>query len=198
MLRRKQVIVFARAPRYGGGKRRLARDVGNRRAFQFYQTNLKRLIRELYHGPWQLHVAVASEQDKHHCVFRQLPVIVQPQGDIGHRMSSVLSQFSDCSRLIVGSDIPGLESRHVSTALAVLSDHQLVFGPAPDGGFWAVGSNPIFAPDRRFMRGVRWSGPDSLKDTLNTVRPHVRVGHLASLADVDDGASLERYLRLSE
>jgi len=54
-----QVIIFARAPQIGVGKRRLASAVGDRKAFDFYNENLQRLIDELSEGSWQLHVAVA-------------------------------------------------------------------------------------------------------------------------------------------
>lgn len=38
------VIVFARAPRLGTVKRRLARDIGDRAALRFYAETLKRLL----------------------------------------------------------------------------------------------------------------------------------------------------------
>lgn len=44
---RDTVVVFARAPRLGTVKRRLARDVGDRAALRFYQANLARLLRAL-------------------------------------------------------------------------------------------------------------------------------------------------------
>ena len=105
-----QVIIFARAPRLFNGKRRLALDVGNLRAFQFYRSNLKRLIGALGSGPWQMHIAVASEKDRHHHLFKQESVIVQPEGDLGFRMATVLSQFEGSARVLIGSDIPTLES----------------------------------------------------------------------------------------
>jgi len=193
----KQVIIFARAPRLGSGKRRLARDVGDRRAYHFYKANLLRLIRDLSAGPWQLHVAVATEQDRHHPAFRHLSVIVQPEGDLGHRMSTVLLQFNSCARLIVGSDIPDLNKTHVSEALATLSTHRLVFGPAVDGGFWGVGCGPLYTPGLQFMRDVRWSGPNALSDTLASIEPGTSVAQVACLADVDDAASFARYMESS-
>ncbi len=44
---RDTVIVFARAPRLGTVKRRLARDIGNRAALRFHTATLKALLRDL-------------------------------------------------------------------------------------------------------------------------------------------------------
>src|ERR1700731_3711053 len=44
---RRQVIVFARAPALGTGKRRLARDIGDLAALRFERLMLARLLRRL-------------------------------------------------------------------------------------------------------------------------------------------------------
>ena len=188
------VIIFARAPKIGVGKRRLAHDVGDRAAYDFYNANLQRLIQELSGGTWQLHVAVASELEQHHPVFKHLSVIVQPEGDLGYRMSTVLSQFHGRARLIVGSDIPELDCTHVQDALSALSSHQLVFGPALDGGFWGVGCSARYTPDAHFMQGVRWSSVNALADTLATVVSGTAIAEVTRLADVDDIDSYKEYL----
>jgi len=197
MMTRNQVIIFARAPRLGNGKRRLAKDIGNRRSFQFYQNNLKRLIQELRNGPWQLHVAVTSQQEEHHPVFSQIPVVVQPNGDLGHRMATVLDQFRPYSRIIIGSDIPTLKRRHVQMAFKALSNHKVVVGPSPDGGFWCIGSSPLHAAGLHFMHGVRWSSPYALLDTLSTLKSSTKIAHIECLSDVDDGLSLARFHELN-
>ncbi len=191
-MNRSQLIIFARAPRICSGKRRLARDVGNRRAFQFYSANLQRLIYELSKGPWQLHVAVASENEKHHPAFRHVSVIVQARGSLGLRMSTVLSQFTGCTRFIVGSDIPDLTRHHVSAAMKALSTHHLVLGPAVDGGFWGIGCSPRYVPGFQFMRGVRWSSSYALADTLDTIKPSTPIAQLTQLSDVDDGCAMRK------
>ncbi len=193
-MNQQHVIIFARAPRIGHGKRRLASDVGDHAAYDFYQANLKRLIQDLNTGPWQLHVAVASEEDRHHHLFKPMSIIIQPDGDLGHRMSTVLSQHSGCDRLIIGSDIPELDSVNVLEALTQLITHEVVFGPALDGGFWGVGCSSLFEPNANFMRNVRWSSPNALSETLATLSSDVTVAKVASLADVDDGEALARYL----
>ncbi len=191
----KQVIIFARAPRLGVGKRRLARDVGDRVAYDFYEANLRRLILALSCGDWQLHISVVSESEQHHPLFENLSTTVQPEGDIGQRMFAVLAHFSGSHRVIVGSDIPALDRAHVIRAFNSLDTHQLVFGPAEDGGFWGVGCSQGYLPNSDFMRGVRWSSSYTLADTIATVPTDTSVAQVDCLTDVDDGESYARFVQ---
>jgi len=195
-MKQRQVIIFARAPTIGNGKRRLAKDVGNWRAFRFYKTNLVRLIRDLKQGPWELHIAVASEREKYHSDFKNLSVIVQPRGELGFRMSTILSRFNTYSRILVGSDIPDLDRSHLKKAFNKLSNHKLVFGPASDGGFWGVGCSELYTPNYNFMRKVRWSTSSSLEDTIATVKRGTSIAQVDMLSDVDDGASYEAFINI--
>jgi len=93
--------------------------------------------------------------------------------------------------VLVGSDIPALAAHHIAEAFHLLGRHDLVFGPASDGGFWLVGARrsprlpPLFGP-------VRWSGPHALADVLSNLSPRVSVGFAARLEDVDDGPAYRR------
>jgi hypothetical protein len=75
----------------------------------------------------------------------------------------------------------------------LLGRHELVFGPAADGGFWLVGVRhsrglpPLFGE-------VRWSGRHALEDVLANLPRRVSAGLAARLEDVDDGASLRRLV----
>jgi hypothetical protein len=84
-----------------------------------------------------------------------------------------------------------LAPHHIADAFSLLGGHDLVFGPAGDGGFWLVGARrsprlpPLFGP-------VRWSGPHALADALGNLPRRVSVGVAAHLEDVDDGRSYRR------
>lgn len=193
-----QLIVFARAPLLGGVKQRLARDIGKAAALAFYQENLQSLLQRLIGGPWELSVSVAG--DDQHPVFKGFPTTVQANGDLGQRMKHALQQSGQQRRVIIGSDIPMIERIHIEEAFAALEQHELVFGPATDGGFWAIGCNenvllqdPSYAD---FMRGVRWSSEYALADTIASLPLAVQenVAQTSTLSDVDDGPSYDAYL----
>jgi glycosyltransferase A (GT-A) superfamily protein (DUF2064 family) len=90
--------------------------------------------------------------------------------------------------VLVGSDIPGLTATHIAAAFRLLGRHDVVFGPARDGGFWLVGCRHR-APD---FGEVRWSSRHALADTLANLPKSLSVGFAATLDDIDDGAAYRR------
>jgi glycosyltransferase A (GT-A) superfamily protein (DUF2064 family) len=93
--------------------------------------------------------------------------------------------------VIVGTDIPQLDVRHIAEAFRVLCNHDAVFGPALDGGYWLVGLRRrprILSP----FTGVRWSSSYALADTLANLEG-CRVFCLAGLGDIDDARDLATH-----
>ena len=96
--------------------------------------------------------------------------------------------------VLVGADIPALDARHVAAAFRLLGSHDLVFGPAEDGGFWLVGARH----PRRSAAALRAGavvGPHALADTLAGLPRSVTVGFAERLEDVDDGDAYRRLGR---
>lgn len=182
---RDTVIVFARAPRLGTVKRRLARDIGDRAALRFYRANLARLLRALKRDR-RFRTVLAATPD--HVRVRwpvQVPIMAQGRGDLGHRMHRACKLHGRVA--IVGTDIPALNAEDVATAFCALGRAQAAFGPSDDGGYWLVALSPR-RPARPFA-GVRWSTEHALADTLANFAGR-RVALLRTLRDVDTGADL--------
>jgi glycosyltransferase A (GT-A) superfamily protein (DUF2064 family) len=93
--------------------------------------------------------------------------------------------------VLVGADIPALDARHVAAAFRLLGSHDLVFGPAEDGGFWLIGARHPQRMPPLFER-VRWSSPYALADSLAGVTRRITVGYAEQLEDVDDGDAYRR------
>jgi len=191
---RGHLVLFVRAPSWGVGKRRLARDIGDAAALRFERTMLGLLTRRLgRNGRWRLRLAVTP--DRAHRRARLWPqgvaIAGQGEGNLGDRMRHALAACPPGPAVLVGSDIPALTAHHIADAFRLLGRHDLVFGPAGDGGFWLVGARrsprlpPLFGP-------VRWSGRHALADALSNLPPGVSVGFAARLEDVDDGPSYRR------
>lgn len=192
----RQVILFVKAPRRGRAKRRLAADIGHAAAARFYRETvagvLSRLMRD---RRWRVRLAVTPDGFASRGRFWPAAVPRHPQGagDIGRRMARALAAPPAAAgpRLVIGGDIPDLAPRHVWAAFDALRRHDLVFGPAADGGFWLVGTRG--APPAGLFRDVRWSGPHALADTLAGLPGGVRVALVDELADVDDGVGWRRW-----
>jgi uncharacterized protein len=124
--------------------------------------------------------------------------MAQGSGDLGVRMRRALAACPPGPKLLIGSDIPGLTAAHITAAFALLGRHDVVFGPASDGGYWLVGCRhrpPEFGPG---FGEVRWSSPYALADTLVNLPKSLSVGFAATLDDVDDGAAYARVMRRRE
>jgi uncharacterized protein len=179
------LILFARAPRLGAGKRRLAKDIGVAAALRFERLMLARSQRRLGRDQrWRFRLAITPDREA-----RRWPgAMPQGAGDLGRRMRCAMAACLPGPVVLVGADIPALTAVHIAEAFRLLGRHDIVFGPARDGGFWLVGCRRR-APD---FGKVRWSSPRALDDVLANLSRSFSVGFAATLDDVDDGAAYRR------
>jgi glycosyltransferase A (GT-A) superfamily protein (DUF2064 family) len=182
---RRMLILLARVPRLGAGKSRLARDIGAVAALRFERAMLARGRRRLGRDRrWRLRLAITPDREAN-----RLGAAPQGRGDLGERMRRALAGCPPGPAVLVGTDIPGMTPSHIAEAFALLGRHDIVFGPASDGGFWLVGVRrrpPNFGT-------VRWSTPHALEDVLANLPRSLSIGFAATLDDVDDGAAYRRF-----
>ena len=188
------VFVFARAPRHGAVKTRLARDIGATEALRFYRQALHGIVRRLT-SDGRLDVILAVTPDDAVNATgawpRGVARIGQGRGDLGRRMLRVLKCAGTRPAFIVGSDVPEADARHVLAAARLLGRHRHVLGPTDDGGYWLIGARHPLELDVRRLDGVRWSSPHALADSADRL---VDVGLLSQrLSDIDDGASWSEF-----
>lgn len=187
---RPRLAIFARAPRRGRVKTRLARDVGEDAAFAAYQELLAATLNELAPGRGRFAPEIWVEGDAPEVDQwrRRFPVLRQPNGDLGARMAAA---FDQGVRVLVGCDIPPLTARHVDAALGLLADADVVLGPTEDGGYCLIAMN---APQAALFEAIPWGTERVLAATLAAAGASV-VRLLPALWDVDDGADLARWRR---
>lgn len=208
------VVVFARVPRLGTVKRRLAAGIGQPAALRFYRTMLARTLRIVASdrrwdavlaltplGSSGLHPA-ASHRARALRFLLPLPpglgwraglrLEAQSRGDLGARMQAAFARRRHRRTVLVGCDIPELSATDLAAAFAALGRADAVFGPALDGGYWLVGMGRR-RPAHPFA-GVRWSSKHALADTRRNFS-NLRVACLRTLRDVDDAADLAAFRR---
>jgi rSAM/selenodomain-associated transferase 1 len=179
------VIVFARAPRLGAVKRRLAREIGDRAALRFHVATLTRLVRSLA-ADRRFRTVLAITPDRARLRLR-VPQMPQGSGDLGVRMHRAFWRYPHRRVALVGCDIPDAGPADARAAFQALGSAQAAFGPAIDGGYWLVAMSPR-RPARPFAK-VRWSTEYALADTLANFVGQ-RVALLRTLHDVDTAADL--------
>jgi len=187
-MKRRHLIIFAKPPRLGRVKRRLAADIGTTEALRFYRRNLAATLRTLGRDPrWQCWLFVDRGLGRWP---KNLPRRFQARGDLGVRMETALRALPPGATVLIGSDIPGVQPSDIRHAFRGLGRSDVVLGPAEDGGFWLVGlAKSRCAPG--LFRGVRWSGEHALADCVaNLTRPPA---FAATKSDVDDGPAYFRW-----
>jgi hypothetical protein len=198
---RRHLVIYAKEPRLGAVKTRLARDIGAAAALRFYEETLQALIaRVAREAPWRCWLSIAPDafalvaRRRWRRLPRDLAVIGQGRGDLGQRMARSFALLPPGPAVLIGSDIPAITRAHIAAAFAALGRRDAVFGPAEDGGYWLVGQRRLHAMPGLFRR-VRWSGPHALADTLANLAPGETHARIATLADVDDGAAHAAHFR---
>ena len=92
--------------------------------------------------------------------------------------------------VIVGSDSPTLPLEHLDQAYEALAAHDVVLGPAEDGGYYLVGSSR-FAPE--LLRGITWGSSRVLEQSTEALSRAGRSFHLLPpWYDVDTAGDLLR------
>ena len=188
------LIVFARAPRLGAVKRRLAREIGDRRGAALPSS--RQLIAAAARTGRRPALATGARGHARPRPLRLpvgVPRIPQGGGDLGAAHASGVPRFRACRVALVGSDIPEPARPMCAAAFRALGRADAVFGPAADGGYWLVALGPR-RPARPFAT-VRWSTEHALADTLANFAGTASL--LRTLRDVDTAADLRR-LRIQE
>lgn len=189
---------MVKEPRPGRVKTRLARDTGTVAAAWWFRQQCARLLRRLRDPRWRVVLAVSP--DREGLTSRvwpvDLPRLPQGGGTLGDRMARAMRSAPPGPVCVIGADIPGISRPAIWRAFGALGSADVVFGPAPDGGYWLVGVRNARQVPHRLFHGVRWSTEHALADTRASV-PDARIAHVDMLQDVDTLADLRRISRAS-
>ena len=192
-----KLVIFVKAPRPGLVKTRLAQAIGAEAACDAYrmlaQTLFDRLKGlqnvELHFDPAD---AVSEIEPWLNAGWRAIP---QGSGDLGQRLAHAFEDaFETGARrvVIIGSDCPAITIADIQTAWAGLAEHDLVLGPATDGGYWLIG---LTRPQPALFQQIAWSSATVLRETqIAAQTAHLRVKLLRQLADVDTGSDWASFL----
>ena len=182
----RHLVVMVKEPRPGRVKTRLGKDMGMTSAAWWFRHQTALLLRRLDTPRWNLWLAVSPDYEgmKSRVWPSHLPRIAQGQGDLGMRMARLFNSFPPGPVCIIGGDIPGVFPRHVDRAFRALGRHDVVFGPAVDGGYWLVGMKRTSGLPAGLFDGVRWSSRRALEDSIATLGTD-SVAIVDELQDVD-------------
>lgn len=189
------LVVFCRRPAPGFGKRRLARELGESPALMISELLLATTLEDAAIWPGGRIIAPAESGDEGWA--RSLPldfdeIVLQPNGNLGDRLAGVdqkLRLRGHKRLLYIGSDAPVLSPADYRAARAGLATHDVVLGPALDGGVTCLGSRQPWPP----LSSLPWSS-ERLHGALQSVcqQAGLTVCNLEPRYDIDVPADLGR------
>jgi uncharacterized protein len=194
-----RLCIFTRVPVLGRVKSRLAVALGEAGALRAHVALVEDTLERLAAVPGvpaELWIDAAADAAVLDWGERwRLPLRRQSGADLGERMYAALS---DCLAagvpgIVVGTDCPPIDARYIARAARALAWHDVVFGPAADGGYGLVA---LARPAPGIFDGVSWGSAEALTGTLaNAIRMRLRICLLPQIWDVDDPADWARWRR---
>lgn len=195
-----RLIVYAKVPRSGQVKTRIAGELGNGRAAEIYRAMLSGFLARLrgLRRRWHMEIHFTPPEQESLLVPEVppgIPRLPQADGDLGARLQHSFASAFRAGRdpvVIVGTDSPDLPVRFLQEALDQLATHDAVVGPARDGGYYLIG---LRAPVPALFEGIPWSSPDVCQATLRKAQQLGKTCYTTpEWSDVDTLQDLEEFL----
>lgn len=191
------IFVFAKPPRRGASKTRLAASLGDEAAVLLAAAFFGDVWAAARTLPGARVVLAATDSDPEaYGLPRDTPLVSQGDGDLGERMERVLASglAKTPYAILVGSDCPGVSLRSFAHGRAALGHHDACLAPTRDGGFYSIAMRRIEA---RVFEGIPWSTRDAYAATRARLEARgFRTGEGWPWFDVDHAGDLD-HLRAS-
>lgn len=189
------LIIFAKNLIFGKVKTRLAATMGDDAAFDVYHQLLNHTVAVTQDLPVLKTVFYSdfietSDLWKDRIYQKQL----QHGRNLGERMSHAFGYSFNNGRnetAIIGTDCFELTEAIISEALAQLKSHDIVIGPARDGGYYLLAMKE-YHPE--LFENISWSTDQVLDQTAGLCKKlNLSVFLLPVLGDIDHESDLKRF-----
>lgn len=178
------IIVFVKNIKLGTVKTRLAKTIGDYGALEVYSELVK--ITEQATSELSIDKRIYFSNTIVDTKWPNEFKAVQNGVDLGERMLNAFKDGFEAGYkriVLIGSDLPDINSTHINKGIDSLANNDVVFGPAEDGGYYLIG---LSQPEDTIFLNKPWSQPNLLKVTLEELHSNkVSVGILDTLNDID-------------
>lgn len=191
------LIILTKNVELGKVKTRLANTVGDEKALTVYKELLKythqvtqpvKAHRKCYYSSFIENNDIFEDEhfDKE----------IQKGDDLGDRMyNAAKNSFGEWANkvVLIGSDCFDINSDIIEEAFVALDEHDVVLGPAIDGGYYLIGMKELHS---EFFLEKEWSHENVMLDTIITAGEK-KLKHylLPTLSDVDYYEDLPEHIK---
>jgi rSAM/selenodomain-associated transferase 1 len=158
---KKKLLVFVRVPEVGRVKTRLVGTLSEECVCQLYKCFVEDILATLSNREYDISICYDPPEGRQQMIswlgssFSFMP---QRGVSLGERMENAFTAvFSEGveQAVLIGSDLPDLDATIIDEAFEGLKNHDLVVGPAVDGGYYLIGFNAgSFSP--KIFHGIPW------------------------------------------
>lgn len=197
---RATLLVFAKAPRPGEVKTRLANDMGPAGSPDFegaaalYRRMGRLVVDNVAQAPVTLTVCYdppgAETEMRDWLGAAATRYWSQGEGDLGERLSRMFVRAFEAAGpvVVIGTDTPAAGADTVARALAALDTADVVLGPSRDGGYYLLALRELRPA---LFAGISWSTESVLAETAARARAlGLGVTFLEVETDVDTAGDL--------
>lgn len=130
------VALFARYPQAGKAKTRLIPELGAEGAAHLHRRLVEQTLATIRASglPFAVHFTGAAQSAFVAWLGSDVRLVPQGEGDLGARLARVAPPA-----ILLGADVPDLTAQHLEEAARALVEHEVVIGPASDGGYYLLG-----------------------------------------------------------
>ncbi len=191
-----QLLIFTRYPEAGKTKTRLIPALGAEGAARLHRRLTEKMIgeagllEEKMGNSTVIHYSGGS-MEQVTAWLGPVACVEQAAGDLGQKMQTAFHRaFSGGAdrAVLVGTDIPDLDTELLGRAFTSLRTGDVVLGPSRDGGYYLIGLTARVAPQlyRLLFQQMAWSTGDVYAATIlrlgNSGHPAII---LPTLTDID-------------
>lgn len=199
---RNQLIIFTRYPEPGKTKTRMIPLLGEEGAAtlqrQMTEHTLKQAIQlqQIFSTSITIYFASGDEQLMQNWLGKSFSYKRQKEGDLGQRMQVAFEEASIAQMskvIIIGTDCPELNENLLADAFKALDRHNLVLGPALDGGYYLIGLNRLIS---ELFKDINWGTSEVFAQTQKIARQmNLSIYSLPILNDIDRPEDLPIWQR---
>ena len=187
-------MVFAKNPVKGKVKTRLAHSIGHEHALDVYNLLLTHTLNVSKAVSAETIVFFSDSISHNLPAFpKHLTLALQSGNDLGEKMCNAFQQsFANGYGpvAIIGTDCFELTPEIVDKAFALLRQHEVVIGPAIDGGYYLLGMQRL-VPE--LFTNKHWSTASVFEDTIRDLEQlHISYALLRELSDIDNVEDLNK------
>lgn len=197
---RKAFIVFARLPVEGKVKTRLAKEIGDKNSAILYRVCAEYLFNEvkrvkihevdlfLFYSDENETSEVKKWAGDHFYFY------AQSGENLGIRMLNAFKQIFEKGYdkvIIVGTDVPDIDSALMLNAFIELDKHDFVIGPSKDGGYYLLGMKSLTTD---LFNDIKWGTEKVFSSTLEKLnKKKSSYKLLPKLIDIDTKKDLIQW-----